>query len=556
VNGVGTSERLGGQLHRRSKRTIVAMVSAVVVVSLQACSGSSKGASGKGTPTTRETAAANAPTSVTIGYGFDNQGGFNFDPMLSVQTIAAYIQHLVLGGLFSYAPDGTLLPGLASGFNVVSPMVADVTLRPNLTFQDGTPLTAYVVKEDIERTATNKGSIGVTVIRPTSRGGQLRSIDVLSPTQLRFTMSTPVSSELVYLLASSEGVVVDPKQFSSPSLATAPNGAGPYKVVSYTPNQQMVLTASSSYWDAKETTIKNVNIDAVSIQSPTTGINEVTTGQLDYYNAYQADTASVLAAAKGNIVADVTPSSTQYVWFNICKQPYKTVTAAQVAGLGDLKVRTAMNLMVDRDALNQAVYDGKSEPRTQNWLKSESFYDPSLASAFSYDPAKAKTLMAQSGFPHGFSFTVVVNVTPTVTRMAQYLQQQWAQLAIKMNILDSTNIGADWFLGLKGPAVMTNFIGVGLFKLASTYDASSRNNACGWTQQQPYVNTLVATSPNDQAMLKTTWQASAQNVAATQSEIMLDWGVNQQLYNKSKLAHVVYTTDGLGTPLLDPTRTT
>jgi len=37
---------------------------------------------------------------------------------------------------------------------------------------------------------------------------------------------------------------------------------------------------------------------------------------------------------------------------------------------------------------------------------------------------------------------------------------------------------------------------------------------------------------------------------------MLDWGVNQQLYNKSKLAHVVYTTDGLGTPLLDPTRTT
>jgi len=190
-------------------------------------------------------------------------------------------------------------------------------------------------------------------------------------------------------------------------------------------------------------------------------------------------------------------------------------------------------------------------------LEFAGFYDKTAAKAFTYDPKKAKQLMAKSAYPNGFEFTVVVNSTPSADRIAQYLQQQWSQLGIKLNILTSLNIAADWFAQLKGPAALTNFIGVQINKLIQTYDSTDgTNRACGYSGQQPYIDTMKATSPDALKTLTSTWQASARKVAADQSQIMLDWQMNQALYNGSKIAKVVITLDGLGKEQFDPTRST
>jgi len=527
---------------------------------LAACGGSGSKSSAPTTPSGNGGSGngSNPNGTLTAGYDFSQFGGFNFDPSLSTTPVDSYLQQLVHGGLFRSNADGSISPDLASGYTVVAPTVVDVTLHPNLVFDDGTPLTADVVKAAIQYTATSTGASVLSVIKPpTKPGGLMSSIDVLSPTKLQFTLTAPDAGQLLAAFARQEGVIIDPKQIGTPGLKTAPIGAGPYKIVSYTPGSELRLTASSTYWNAKDVKIKNVTYlqNSNSGAGPVQGINRVTTGQLDYWDADYADTPSVLAANKGNVVASVTPSDSEYQWFNICKQPYKTVSAAEVSGFSDLNVRTAMNLMVDRDALNQAIYAGKGQPRTQNWLKGEANYDPSVAAAFTYDPVKAKAFMAKSAYPHGFSFTVVVNSSPISDRVAQYLQQQWAQLGIKMNILESLNIGTDWFLGLKGPAVLTQFGGLASTKLANTYDAKNgRNNACGWTQAQSYTDTINATAPNEQGALKSTWQASAANVAANQSEIMLIWGVNQAVYSKSALSNVQVMLDGIGNQQIDPTR--
>ena len=68
------------------------------------------------------------------------------------------------------------------------------------------------------------------------------------------------------------------------------------------------------------------------------------------------------------------------------------------------------------------------------------------------------------------------------------------------------------------------------------------------------MSTLQATPPNEVATLKKTWRDSARNVAETQSEIMLLWGLNQDLYNKTTVKKVVKTLDGLGLEWIDPTR--
>ena len=544
-----TREKLRGSRRCRATAALIAAALALAaVVGTTASAGAAKRASG--------------PTgSITVGYDFAFQGGMSFDPKNSVTGLNGYLQHMVMGSLFWFNGDGSLRPDLASGYELTSPSVAEVTLRPNLTYTDGSPLTANEVKASIERTMTTPlPAIQVAMKYPSvNPNGLLQSIEVLSPTKLRFTMTGAYAGWLVLNLGQMGGTIVNPKQYDDPNLKSNPIGAGPYKIVSNNVGSELKLTASDTYWDAKNVKIKDVTYlqNANTGTGPTQGINRMTTGEFDYYNGYYADTASVIAGAKGDVKAVVTPSDTQYVWFNVCKNPYKSLTADVVAGLADQNVRTAMNLMVDREGLNKSLFAGMSEPRTQNWRKDSPFYSTKAAKGFTYNPTKAKQAMAKSAFPNGFEFTVVVNSTPTADRYVQYLQQQWSQLGIKLNIITSLNISTDWFQQLKGPAVETNFIGIQSFKLTSTYDAAAGTaNACGWTQQQQYVDTLKGTAPDALKSLTKTWQASAENVAETQSEIMLVWGLNQALYNSAKIAKAVVTMDSLGNQQIDPTRST
>src|SRR4051795_10022945 len=104
-------------------------------------------------------AGATGPSgAVTISDDFAAVGGLSFDPKLSVTGLDGYLQHMVMGGLFWYNEDGSLRPDLASGYSVVSPTVLEVTLRPDLKFQDGSPLTATEVKANVERSATSTGT--------------------------------------------------------------------------------------------------------------------------------------------------------------------------------------------------------------------------------------------------------------------------------------------------------------------------------------------------------------------------------------------------------------
>ena len=180
------------------------------------------------------------------------------------------------------------------------------------------------MKASIERSATTSLTpIRIVVKYPSvNPSGQLQSIEILSPTKLRFTTTVPAAGTLALVLGSMEGVIVHPSQFNDPNLRNAPIGAGPYKIVSYTPGTQLKLTASESYWNAKNVKIKDVTVihqEGVTAAGPTQGINRTTTGEFDYFNAFAADTASVLAATKGDIASIISPSDTQYTWFNICK---------------------------------------------------------------------------------------------------------------------------------------------------------------------------------------------------------------------------------------------
>ena len=110
--------------------------------------------------------ASSSSGTLTVGYDFAFQGGMNFDPIGAITGLSAYLAHLVMGGLFWYNADGTLRPDLATGYKQIDDRTLEVTIRPNLTFSDGTPLTADNFKASIDRLTQAR----TNTIRPAMKG--------------------------------------------------------------------------------------------------------------------------------------------------------------------------------------------------------------------------------------------------------------------------------------------------------------------------------------------------------------------------------------------------
>ena len=502
---------------------------------------------------------SSSTTPVTVGYDFTASTGMNFDPVNSVTGLNVYLQHLVMGGLFWNNQDGSLRPDLASGYKQVDDKTLEVTIRPNLKFSDGTPLTAENFKASVERLSQTRNN----AIRPAYKntsviGGQLQSVVASSPTKLLLTFTAPVVGQAALMLAAVEGIPTHPSQITGANnLKAAPIGAGPYKIVSYTEGAQLELAPSPTYWDAKNVAIKNLKFVQNSIQGsgPTQGVNRTTTGEFDYFNAYYADTASVLAAGKGDIAAEVAPSNTLFTWFQVCKHPSGH---HRRPGLGARGPERA---------------DGDEPDDRPRRLEQEHLRR--VVGAAHAGLAQGSALLRRGGGQvvhvqreegQGVHGQVGVPERLRVQRREQRDADHRPHLPVPAAAVgedrhqdgDHPHLEHQRRLGPKGPAGMTNFPGIDSFRLTQRYPdpAANRHQGCGFGQLQPYVAGLQATPPSDVAGLKKVWRDVGRTVADTQSEIMLLWSLNADLYNKAKIKKVAKTTDGLGFEWIDPTRST
>src|SRR5262249_50706277 len=129
-------------------------------------------------------------------------------------------------------------------------------------------------------------------------------------------------------------------------------------------------------------------------------------------------------------------SDDQMYWMPLCKS---------TKPLADPKVRQALNYAVDRDALNQAIFDGAGEPQWALWPKASDLFPADLNNVYKYNPAKAKKLLADAGYPNGFSTSVMITASPTIQTMAQVVQAAWAKIGVKLDIRTSSNYVQDLF---------------------------------------------------------------------------------------------------------------
>jgi peptide/nickel transport system substrate-binding protein len=365
-------------------------------------------------------AACGGTSTASVGAGAAAGGTLKFgwalvtswDPVTSSAGWDVHALSLVYTGLTKLDEKANAVPALASAwkYNADGTQVT-FTLRPGLTFSDGTVLDATAVKKSLERGRDYEKSLVAA---------QLTNFKAITaPDATTVVIDLKVTDyQVPNLLAGKTGHVVSPAAFTANAagLALKPVGHGPFTLDSYVPQASAKLTKFAKYWDAG-----NILLDKFELYpapEAATAVAALQSGRLD---VAQIPGSQVDAAKAAGLEVQIDPSLVVSVLdVNITKAPFT-----------DPKVALALKYAVDRKAIVATQTFGHATVNYQPFPEGYVGHAAGLDDAYAYDPAKAKALLAEAGHPDG------VDVTLTTTApqgQAEQLQAQLAQSGFRVKL--------------------------------------------------------------------------------------------------------------------------
>ena len=285
--------------------------------------------------------------------------GLNDDPDALDPTISrAYTGRLVFAALcdklFDVTPDLKIVPQLATGYEWASDRKSIVIkLRPGVRFQDGEPFNAESVKFNIERHQNTQGSFRKPEI------GEIVSVDVVNDLTVRFNLSQPLVP-LLAALTDRSGMMVSPKAAKAlgDKLGTQPVCAGPYKFVQRVAQGKIVVERVADYWDKGAFSVDRSEF--VPITDSTSRLASLRSRDLHMIERVSpTDLAEIRSDAKLKVTG-IPELGYQVIPLNVANGP-KSKT------LGDVRVRQALDLAIDRETLVKAIFNNEYVPGNQ-WV--------------------------------------------------------------------------------------------------------------------------------------------------------------------------------------------
>ena len=399
------------------RRRILRRLSTVVAVTALVLTGA----------TACATASANGPTSTksdaasgTLNWAASYQPS-SWDPVVAGSGGTFRITSLAYASLTNTNEKGEAVPGLATSwkYNKTGTQVT-FHLRPKLTFDDGSPLNSAAVKAYIVRaqTQTNSALVGEGI-------APIKSIDTPNDLDVVLNLSQP-DFQLPLVLAQRVGQITNPKRTPA-ELNVKPDGAGPFKAVEVVAGAHATFVKNPAYWDAKNIHIAKVevffNIDPSSVVS---GL------QTGVYNFSDLGTSQIKAAKAAGLDVIFQPG------FNATNL---SVNRA-VAPFNNPKVLEAVNYAINRDQIVKQVDFGYGKATDQPFPSGYIAYDPTSTQRYSYDPSKAKELLAEAGYKSGLSVKFVVSAS---TPENELLQAQLKAVGINAKLQVDPNWATGFF---------------------------------------------------------------------------------------------------------------
>lgn len=395
-----------------SRRRLAALGLAAIAVSLLAACGGSKGG---GTASVSGSAAAENGGSLRIAHVATRIS--SLDPVSSGSGFDQTVLYSVYDTLIDFNPQTMEpTPGLATSWKFVTPTELDLTLRKGVKFQDGTPFNAAAVVFNLNRDITTKNSFiagDLTSIKSVTASGDTVKIALKSP-----------NSALPLVLSDRAGMMVSPaavRKEGDTAFQTKPVGTGPFMVTGAVLNQYVTMKAFAGYWGGKP---RLAGLQYTVMPEAQAAVNALRNGQQDLIDSVPAANVAQLQADK-----NVTTLISDGLAMQTCELRLNT------GPLANATVRQALNYGIDRQAINQVANLGHGKPSDVMFPQESWEYPGNVASVYSYDPAKAKQLLASAGYKAPVTITAAVDVLEPWPTIGQAMKAQLAAAGFNLNLV-------------------------------------------------------------------------------------------------------------------------
>jgi len=434
--------------------------------------------------------------------------------------------HQIYEPLILRSNDGKLQPGLATSWKLASdPSIWEFKLRPGVKFHDGSLLTADDVVFSLKRAQAPSSQLKsllssvdtITKVDPLTVRVKTKGPNLIFPNNLTNLFIMSEAWAKANKAEVSQDVASKTENFATRNV----NGTGPYTLASREVDTRTVLKQFPQYWGRGEVPLEITELVYLPIKSPATRVAALLSGEVDFVQDLPAQDVGRLKADKRLRVTEGPENRSIFLGLNVGAKELKYADVKGKNPLAEPKVREAINLAIDRDAIKSAVMRGLSIPSGVIAPPFVNGYDKAYAAYPKANAAQAKKLLAEAGYPNGFSITLhtpndrYVNDEAISTAVSGFL----GRIGIKTSVLarpialHSTAIStADTDLYLFGWGVPTYDSSYIFDYLVHTRGKEGRGpfNATGYSNPDVDARIVSLASESDKAKrdatIKSIWQ--------------------------------------------------
>ncbi len=362
--------------------------------------------------------AAQAQTTLRIGLAEDPDV---LDPTMARTYVGRIVFAATCDKLFDIDEKLNIVPQLAlSQQTSADGKEVTIKLRPGVKFHDGEPFDAEAAKFSLDRHLTFPGSFRKPEL------ASLDHVDVVDPLTIKLVLKAPFSP-LIAQLTDRAGMMVSPKaaREAGDKFGLHPVCAGPYKFVERVQQDKIVFEKFADYWNKD-----NVFIDRIVYQpivDATVRLANLKSGALDLIERVLATDIKDVRADSRLALSTAIELGYQGITLNIGKDKAKGPLSQSA------KVRQALDLAIDREALNQVVFNGEFMPGNQ-WVNPSHPYYQKAFPVRARDVEKAKALLKEAGVTTPVAVDFMVPKGAETEAAAQVVQSMAAEAGFDMKI--------------------------------------------------------------------------------------------------------------------------
>ncbi|AVX04914.1 nickel-binding periplasmic protein [Maritalea myrionectae] len=363
------------------------------------------------------TAMTASAASLKIGLESDPDA---LDPDKSRTFVGRIVFTSMCDKLVDITPDLEIVPQLATEWSTSEDgKTLTLNLREGVTFHDGTPFNAEAVKANIERSKTFEESVRKSELT------SIESVDVVDELTVQFNLSNP-DAPLMAQLADRSGMMMAPSALSA-DYANNPVCSGPFKFVSRSAQDKIELEKYDGYWNADAIQLDGVSY--VIIPDSTVRLANLQSGDIHIVNQLAATDAETVESTDGLRFANITGLGYQGLTFNLNNGDMAQNPLGQNA-----KVREAFDLAIDREAINQVVFNGLFKPASQPYTPNSPYFNPDYP-VIQRDIEKSKALLAEAGVETPVKVQLQVPNTPVTLQLVQVIQSMVSEAGFEVEII-------------------------------------------------------------------------------------------------------------------------